>query len=293
MESFLNATIINSTPIILAACGALLTQLAGWLNIGLEGLILVSAFFAVAVSAASSSLILGTLVAVAVSMLLAVIIFALVRYLRANLFVVGIATNLFAAGFTVMLTDLWLKSKGTVVFSNLSKPPVLNVEFLGKIGLGFLNNLNLFELSALMLPMIVFLFLNGTASGVKLRACGLDAESAFYAGVSVDRLRFFSFLISGLFAGLAGASLSLPLGAFVANMSGGRGWIALVSVIMGRGKPVYVMLSAIFLGAVVELSLVLQVSTQISPKLLLTLPYFISFTVLCFFPTRLTGSRRD
>ncbi|KUK90034.1 MAG: Inner-membrane translocator [Mesotoga infera] len=216
LEAIIRDTLKNSTPIILAATGGLLTEVSGWLNIGLEGGILSGAFFAVVVSSATGSILLGTLASVIVAVILSTIVFLTVRFLKANLYVVGIAANLLSVGLV----------------------------------------------------------------GVKLRACGYDDESAFYSGVKVNQIRFMAYFGSGVFAGLAGSALSLPLGAFVSNMSGGRGWLALVAVIMGRKNPVLVFLSAIMLGFVTELSIFLQVATEVSPKLLLSLPYFVSFVIL-------------
>jgi len=280
LEAIIRDTIKNSTPIVLAASGGLLTEVSGWLNIGLEGTILSAAFFAVVVSSFTGSVIVGTLAAILVAMTLSSIIFFAVRYLKANLFVVGIAVNLLSVGITVTLAYNWFLSKGTVVFSDSPRPVVLSLDFLTGSGFGWLNGLSLFDLSAFVVPLFLLLFFKKTSTGVKLRSCGFDEESAFYSGVKVNDLRFLAYTGSGILSGLAGAALSIPMGAFVSNMSGGRGWLALVAVIMGRKNPLIVLLSALMLGFVTELSVFLQVATEISPKLLLSLPYFASFIIL-------------
>jgi simple sugar transport system permease protein len=270
LEAIIRDTIKNSTPIVLAASGGLLTEVSGWLNIGLEGTILSAAFFAVVVSSFTGSVIIGTLAAILVAMALSSIIFFAVRYLKANLFVVGIAVNLLSVGITVTLAYNWFLSKGTVVFSDSPRPVVLSLDFLTGSGFGWLNGLSLFDLSAFVVPLFLLLFFKKTSTGVKLRSCGFDEESAFYSGVKVNDLRFLAYTGSGILSGLAGAALSIPMGAFVSNMSGGRGWLALVAVIMGRKNPLIVLLSALMLGF----------ATEISPKLLLSLPYFASFIIL-------------
>ena len=280
LEAIIRDTLKNSTPIILAATGGLLTEVSGWLNIGLEGGILSGAFFAVVVSSATGSILLGTLASVIVAVILSTIVFLTVRFLKANLYVVGIAANLLSVGLTVALTDLWFKSKGTVVFSGSPRPGVLSIDFFNGTVLAWMNGLGLFDLVAFVTPFLIAYLFKKTVVGVKLRACGYDDESAFYSGVKVNQIRFMAYFGSGVFAGLAGSALSLPLGAFVSNMSGGRGWLALVAVIMGRKNPVLVFLSAIMLGFVTELSIFLQVATEVSPKLLLSLPYFVSFVIL-------------
>ncbi|MBP7201417.1 MAG: ABC transporter permease, partial [Mesotoga sp.] len=100
IEAFVNDTLRNATPIVLAACGGLVTRLSGWLNIGLEGMILLSAFSGVVVSSATSSVVVGTLAAIATSIAVSLLIFVMVRYMRANLYITGIATNLLSGGLT-------------------------------------------------------------------------------------------------------------------------------------------------------------------------------------------------
>ncbi len=113
-----------------------------------------------------------------------------------------------------------------------------------------------------------------------MRACGYDDESAFYSGVRVDQMRFIAYIGSGVFTGLAGSALSIPLGAFVSNMSGGRGWLALVAVIMGEKEPLLVVVSAVMLGFCYRtLHLPASFHRNIS-KLLLSLPYFASLISL-------------
>ncbi|PXF33304.1 inner-membrane translocator, partial [Mesotoga sp. SC_NapDC] len=106
-EAIVRDTIRNSTPIVLAASGGLLTEVSGWLNIGLEGTILSGAFFAVVISSTTGSILLGTLASIIVSIILSSLIYFAVRFLKANLFVVGIAVNLLSVGLTVVLTDVW------------------------------------------------------------------------------------------------------------------------------------------------------------------------------------------
>jgi simple sugar transport system permease protein len=279
-EAIVRDTIRNSTPIVLAASGGLLTEVSGWLNIGLEGTILSGAFFAVVISSTTGSILLGTLASIIVSIILSSLIYFAVRFLKANLFVVGIAVNLLSVGLTVVLTDVWFSSKGTIVFGGSPRPAALSIDVLDGTVFGWLNGLGFFDLIAFATPFALFYLFKKTVVGVKLRACGYDDESAFYSGVRVDQMRFIAYIGSGVFTGLAGSALSIPLGAFVSNMSGGRGWLALVAVIMGRKNPLLVVVSAVMLGFVTELSIFLQVSTEISPKLLLSLPYFASLAIL-------------
>ncbi|RAM59268.1 inner-membrane translocator, partial [Mesotoga sp. SC_4PWA21] len=129
-EAIVRDTIRNSTPIVLAASGGLLTEVSGWLNIGLEGTILSGAFFAVVISSTTGSILLGTLASIIVSIILSSLIYFAVRFLKANLFVVGIAVNLLSVGLTVVLTDVWFSSKGTIVFGGSPRPAALSIDVL-------------------------------------------------------------------------------------------------------------------------------------------------------------------
>ena len=92
--------------------------------------------------------------------------------------------------------------------------------------------------------------------------------------------------ICGFFAGIGGAALSLPLKTFVGGMTNGRGWIALVAVVLGRGNPVGVLIASVIFGAASALSNLFQATTDISPKLLLTVPFLVTLAVMIFYSAK-------
>lgn len=286
--AFIHNSIIAMVPILLAALGGLFTELSGYLNIGLEGMILISAFFSVYVTSLTSSLFIGTLAGIFAAVVLASILAAVSIPLKGNLFIAGLATNLFAAGLTVFLSSVLLNSKGTVVFEGI--PKLERLFSYGNSYVGWLNRIiggyNIIEYITLAIPFIIFFIVYKTKLGLRLRATGNNPSLVKGTGLSVSRLRFTSFILSGILSGLAGAALSLPLGAFVGNMSGGRGWMALVAIIIGRKNPLYILLSAFLLGAAGEFTNVLQTTTGISPKLLMTLPYLITLLIMILAPSR-------
>ncbi|HOH11672.1 MAG TPA: ABC transporter permease, partial [Thermotogota bacterium] len=115
-----------------------------------------------------------------------------------------------------------------------------------------------------------------TPYGYHLRAVGRDEKAAQNAGISVYWHRLYALALSGLFAGLGGCALALPLQTFVGGMTNGRGWIALVAVILGGGKPSGVFIASLIFGAASALSNWLQASAPMSPKLMMTLPFLIT-----------------
>ncbi|HPE69241.1 MAG TPA: ABC transporter permease [Thermotogota bacterium] len=275
MDSWLNPPLGMTTPILLAALGGLFTSLSGLLNIGLEGMILLSAFFSVYVSNLLASVFLGALAGMAASMVLSLLMVWLVLKLRANVYVVGLGVNLFSAGLTVFLQQAFLGTRGAVLFQQTPKLPELSLPLLGSF--------QVFDALAYGSVVLCFFWVFRTPYGFHLRAVGKDLQTAKSVGIPLHRTTFFAYLIGGAFCGLAGASLSIPLRTFVGGMSGGRGWVALVAVILSRGNPVFLMLAALLFGAASAFSNWLQVSTELSSSLLMALPFLVTLVAMIFF----------
>jgi len=285
---FLHTTIAMMTPILWAALGGLFTDLGGMLNIGLEGMMLVSAFSSVFVAANTGSIFIGILSGIAFSMILAAIMGYVSLNLKANVFVVGLATNLFAAGITVFLSYNLCGSKGTVYFQNapelseINIPGIENIPILGDLISGY----DILDYLVFVAVIVCFIIIFKTPYGFHLRSVGKNYRASESVGISVYKQRFVSFLISGFFAGIGGAALSIPLKTFVGGMTNGRGWIALVAVVLGRGNPVGVLIASIIFGAASALSNLFQATTDISPKLLLTVPFLVTLAVMIFYSAK-------
>ncbi|MFW6120183.1 MAG: ABC transporter permease subunit, partial [Petrotogales bacterium] len=125
-----------------------------------------------------------------------------------------------------------------------------------------------------------------TPYGYHLRAVGKNEKTAHSVGISVFKHRMIAFLISGFFAGLGGAALSLPLQTFVGGMTNGRGWIALVAVVLSQGHPIGLFIASFIFGAASAFSNTLQALTELSPKLLLTLPFVITLVAMIIYSVR-------
>jgi len=288
MDNFIHTTMTMMTPILLAALGGLFTELSGLLNIGLEGMMISSAFLSIYVANASQSLLLGITAGISLSILLAIIMGYISLNLKANIFVVGLATNLFASGLTVFLSCILCNSKGTIFFQNAPKlntikiPMIHDVPILGKLISGY----NVLDYLAIVFVFVCFYIIFKTPYGYHLRAVGKNSKTAVSVGISVYKHRMLALIISGFFAGIGGVSLSLPLQTFVGGMTNGRGWIALVAVVLGRGNPIGVLGASIVFGAASALSNTLQASTNISPKLLLTVPFLVTLAVMIIYSTK-------
>ncbi|ABV32907.1 MULTISPECIES: ABC transporter permease [Pseudothermotoga] len=287
---FLHLVISSTVPVVLASIGGMFSNVSGKLNIGLEGMILTSAFFGVYSAYSSKSLLVGILAGIISSCVLAFVMAYLSFFLKANIFVVGLATNLFAMGLTVFLGAVLFGSKGTLIFDKAPllrniELPIKNIDFLREL----LSGYNIIEYSTPFLVLLSHLVLFKTPFGYRLRAIGKNETAAADIGINVRKTRTIAYLAGGIFTGLSGLALSLPLGSFVAGMSNNRGWMALVAVILGGEKPVNVMVVSFFFGLITSLSNVLQTSTKLPSDLLMSLPYFA--TVLAMVLYSLTRKR--
>ncbi|MCK5250560.1 MAG: ABC transporter permease, partial [Spirochaetaceae bacterium] len=122
-----------------------------------------------------------------------------------------------------------------------------------------------------------------TPFGMRLRAVGHDEKAARSIGINTIRIQFAALLISGFTCALGGAVLSMTLGAFVPNITSGRGWIALVIIYLGRKTPVGILIGSLIFGFVEYLSNYLQTTSDIPSGLLLSLPFFATVIALIFY----------
>lgn len=278
----LGVVLAKVAPLLLAALGGAFTQQGNILNIGLEGMMLIGAFTAVAVGAASGNAFVGVLAAAGAGLILATLFAIIVLFLRADEIVVGIGINLLAAGLTVFLLSVVYKSPGMTpphVKSTLPRVDIGPLANIPGIGPALNNQTPLVWLAFLMVP-ISALVLYRTKYGVHLRAVGEEEPAAAAAGINVRRTKFISVLISGVLCGVAGAQLAMAtLGIFTQNMTTGRGFIAVAALTFGLGKPVRTMVAAIIFGAADAIADQLGIA-GVSSHLALMTPYVITIIAL-------------
>ncbi|MEJ5229121.1 MAG: ABC transporter permease [Pseudothermotoga sp.] len=281
---FIHSVISSSVPIMLAALGGTFTNLAGKLNIALEGMMLIGSFTAIYVADRSGSLLFSVLVSVVVCCIFALLLELACR-LKANIFLSGLAINLLASGLTSFLMPTFLGSKGTFVsqrmptLQKIDLPVVENFPLLGKL----LNGYDIFVYLSFLLAFLSHLLIYKTPIGYQMRATGENSKIARDLGIDIDRVRVVAFLLSGVFTALAGAALSLPMKAFVSGMTNNRGWIALVAVILGGKKISVVVISCLVFGLFSFLSDYLQVISKIPSELLMTIPYISTVVTMILY----------
>lgn len=271
------STVIAATPLIFAALGELVTEKAGVLNLGVEGMMLVGAVSGFAVGLQSGSLALGFGAAALASMLLALLFGVLTLTLQTNQVATGLALTLFGVGLSAFLGRGFV---GTPIdgLKPLALPLLSDLPLIGPL---------LFRFDAMVyLSLIMFAavhwFLTRSRAGLRLRAVGESPGVAHAIGQPVLLVRYLAVAFGGAMSGLAGAYLSLALTPmWVEGMSSGRGWIALALVVFATWKPARVLLGAYLFGGVTVLQLYAQgFGFAIPSEFLSMLPYVATIVVL-------------
>ncbi|WTW94009.1 ABC transporter permease [Streptomycetaceae bacterium NBC_01309] len=249
------------TPVLFAALGGALCERAGVFNVSLEGTMLTGCFAAVAGSWYTGSAWGGVLAAVLAGTAFSAILAIGAVSLGADAVVVGIALNLLAVGLTGFLLRTVFGTQGTFSdpdLKGLEPVDIPGVESIPFVGDAVSGHSPLIYLSWVAVAVIAVL-LSRHPWGVRLRGVGEAPEAAQSLGVSVAKYRYAAVLTSGALCGLAGAQLALGnVTLFSENMTAGRGWIAVVAVMLGRALPIGVLLAGLLFGLVEAIGFRLQ-----------------------------------
>lgn len=280
--TLLQNTIRTATPLILAALGGLLTMHSGMLNIGMEGMILLGAFFGVVGSYFFASSFIGVALAVAVGIMIGIIFGFFVIELKSDEFIIGIAINILAGGLTIFLLRSIFGVKGAFSSPDIISLPRWNFPLLKEFPIldVIFNNHSIFVYISWVLVIITYLFLYRTPYGIWIRAAGEHPEALETTGVSPRKMKYISSILCGIFCGFAGAHLSLGyLTLFTENMSANRGFIALAAIIFGGSDPVNTFGAALLFGFFDALGIRLQV-VGIPSQFTQMIPYLVTVIAL-------------
>jgi general nucleoside transport system permease protein len=237
--SLLTATLRIATPLIFAGLGGVFSERSGVVNIGLEGMMTIGAFFAVFGTFFTGSPVMGIVFAMVAGGLLALVHAVLSINLKSDQVISGTAINLFSTALASFLIFILFNGKGgqTDIVKELPynlPEGVLNIPVIGEL----LGGLNWFVILAILLVFISHYVLYKTSLGLRIRAVGEHPKAADTLGINVYKVRYLCVILSGVLAGLGGAALSLgitPL--YREGMVAGRGFIALAAMIFGNWKP--------------------------------------------------------
>ena len=290
----LQNTLRTATPVILAAMGGLLTEQAGIMNIGMDGMIVTGCFAAVAVSFALSSAGLGVLCAVLAGILIGLFFALFVVKFKSDEFIIGMALNTFAAALTTFMLRSIFEVKGTFSDPGIVPLPTINIGFLDNIPIigTLLNNNSIFVYITWILVFVMWVFLYRTPYGFWIRAAGEHPESLETAGINPNKMKLIASVLCGVLCGFAGAHLSLGyLTMFSEGMSASRGFIAFACVMFGLANPPKVFLAALLFGFLDALGLRLQ-PLGVPSDLTAMTPYLVTVLMLVYVVTSGTAKKR-
>jgi simple sugar transport system permease protein len=274
---------VFSTPLVFAGIGGMFSERSGVVNIGLEGMMLMGAFFGVYGADKGGSWVWGVVAAMFAGGTMALVHAFFSIHLRADQIVSGTAINFLALGITgYFFFDLYNGEDipvGVSSIPDVAIPYVKDWRFLGPA----IGDLNLMVWASFLLVIVSYIVVFKTPIGLRIRACGEHPRAADTVGINVYSIRYGAVVTSGILAGLGGAYLSIGFGggAFTDNMTAGRGFIALAALIFGAWRPFGTFYAALLFGFSTALAYRLPVYSDSAATLFQTLPYILTLIAVC------------
>ncbi|GIM27367.1 ABC transporter permease [Clostridium polyendosporum] len=278
--SFLHATVIAGTPLLLATLGEIITEKVGNLNLGVEGMMLMGAVAGFLVGYSTGNPFLALLAAMISGALSALVYGVLTISLRANQVVTGLTLTIFGTGISSLVGQ---KVVGQIVpenikifFQPVAIPLLSKITFIGEI---FFNQ-DVFIYLSYLITIATGLYIYNSKTGLNLRAVGESPAAADAVSINVSRYKYINILLGGALAGLGGAYLSLVyVPAWQENVTAGRGWIAVALVIFSAWNPYKAILGAYLFGGLDIIGFRLE-KAVINQYFLAMLPYIVTIIVL-------------
>lgn len=299
VTGLLTATVTATTPILLAGLGELISERAGVLNLGIEGIMLAGALSGFAVTVETGDPTIGFISAIGIGILISSIHAFLTISLKADQVVSGVMLTLLGTGFTTFLGAPYT-SETITGFADVSFPVVGSfLSGIPIVGPSLFQNPPPDYIALLSVPIVWYLLFHSNL-GLRIRATGEDPETADSAGINVGRIRYLCVLLSGAFAGAGGAALSLAFSnVWVPGMIAGRGWIAVALVIFAQWNPSKILLGSYLFGVIQAFAIRSQevdiisifdsspliqsiVGTLLEPTILPMYPYLVTILILVY-----------
>lgn len=280
MTFFLTSMVRMAVPLMIAALGLVISERAGLMNIGVEGIMLFGCFFSFFVSYNTGSPVLG-LIAGCSAGIISSLLFAYASItLKASQIVVGCAINMLGSGLTAVMFRKYFMEQSVngalaTSFQTIPIPVLSKIPVLGEA----LFNHNIIVYASYILVFLVWFVMNKTSIGVKVIAVGELPVAADSVGINVFAVRYFATIFSGFMMGLAGTYLAIAQSnTFQTDMTGGKGFIAMAVVVLGQWSALGVMAGSLIFGAANALQMTIQNSTviDIQYNLILAIPYIIT-----------------
>lgn len=279
--SILAGTLRIMTPILFAAIGELVTQRAGIWNMGVEGTMLMGAFTAYIVATATGSVWLAVLVSMMVGGIVGLLIAFMTATMRVDHFITGLGVNLLAAGLTLYWFRIYIKGRAQPTFEGFENVPIPLLSSIPWLGEILFTQRFLTYVAFACVPAIWFLLYH-TRWGLELRCLGENPKALDIKGLSVVGRQYAAILIGSVMTGLGGGFLMLGFSdRFLADITAGRGWLAIVAIIAGNWLPRGVLAAVLVFALLESIATHVQVlGLSVPHQIFLALPYFASIVLL-------------
>lgn len=279
-------TLMYSAPLVFAAIGGVISERSGVTNIGIEGMMSIGAFTGAAVGYYTANPWLGLLCGGIAGGLLALLHAVASVTFRADQTVSGIAINLIGPGVSLFLSRLFFEGATMTKPVPNKLPKLFSILGIENSSLGSLN-VDITAVLALLLVVIVWFIMYKTKWGLRMRALGEHPAAVDTLGVSVYRSRYLCVIISGILAGIGGASFTLAIiSQFTPTAISGQGFIALAAVIFGKWRPFGAYWACLLFGFAQALVVTLGEKAVVPSDILAMLPYILTILVLIVFVGR-------
>ena len=265
-----------ATPLVFGAIAGMISERSGVINIALEGMMLMGAFWGVYGADKGGTWVVGLVVGMLSGGVLALVLAYFAIHLRSDQIVVGIGINFLALGITGYFFQQFYDGQ---VAKQISTVPNLHIAGLGNFLEGSIGDLSLLTWASFVLVVVAWVVLFKTPLGLRLRACGEHPRAADTVGINVYLVRYSAVIVSGLLVAIGGVYLSLgPTGngTFIDNTTSGKGYIALAAMIFGNWRPAGAFAAALLFGFSSALALKLQVYSPQASALFGILPYVLT-----------------
>lgn len=280
---FISLALKLAVPIVFAAFAGTLSERAGVINLGLEGMMLIGAFAGALGSSLTGSPWIGVFVAILCGFLIGAIHALFCLTFRGQQIVVGVAVNLFAAGVTPLLCKIFWNKEGAsetvTTFNNISIPILKDIPYIGKL----FTEQSFYIFLMFIIYGVLWTALYKTKYGLRLRAIGDHPMGVQSQGINTVLYKYVAVIISGGIAALGGSFLSISQGnVFVLNMTAGRGFIGLAANIFGGWTPSGSLIASLFFS-VVQSTRYYLIDFQIPEQFIQMIPYISTLFILIIF----------
>lgn len=283
LTGMLSSSLVRATPIALAALCGVISERSGVINIGIEGIMLISAQVAVVAATVSENLYVGLVAAIIAGGVVAAFHAYLVIHFKVDQTISSVAINIFSTGATSFISSRFLQ-KATDTLNNSGTFPIISIPVLSKIPIIgpvlFENNIIVYLMIILVIAMNIMLFY--TPWGLRTRAVGEHPKAADTLGINVYLVRYVNVIIGGMIAGLGGAYFTIgSVGRFDEVMTSGKGFIGMAAMIFGKWNPIGAFTSSLIFGFADSLQVKLQIlKVPIPSEFLLMAPYIVTMIIL-------------